>query len=145
MDIIRRLKEDHLLGYIKCNQVYTLYLMPLAWWILNYSKYDPSYNPKTFSYIFRDNILNVSDNEVEKFIRSIAGDKVNPEDFDLAVDIPANYKSLGFFVDFDDKVFINGLYDNVEIEEYLPDETWTGKMGFPLEHIPEDLRKPFAS
>jgi hypothetical protein len=145
MDIIRRLKEDHLLGYIKCNQVYTLYLMPLAWWILNYSKYDPSYNPKTFSYIFRDNILNVSDNEVEKFIRSIAGDKVNPEDFDLAVDIPANYKSLGFFVDFDDKVFINSLYDNVEIEEYLPDETWTGKMGFPLEHIPEDLRKPFAS
>jgi hypothetical protein len=41
------------------------------------------------------------------------------------------------------KLFINGICDNVEPEEYLPDERWTGKMGDPIEYLPEDLKQVF--
>lgn len=40
-----RLEDNYLLGGIKFKSKYNIYLMPIAWWILNYKKYDPDYNP----------------------------------------------------------------------------------------------------
>ena len=142
-DLYKKLRDNYLLGYIKYKGTYNLYSMPLAWWILNYSKYDPTSLTDNQTPAFRDNILNVSDNEIESFIRCIEEDRVSIGEFELAIDIPSEYKQLSFFVDFDAKLFINGYFENVEPEAYLPDDNWVGEMGLPVDHLPGELRGVF--
>lgn len=112
--------------------------MPLAEWILNYSIYDPTYDPNDWleSPPFRDNILNVSDDNIGYFIKSI---EVNKIDIDSLV--MENYRFFDvflFFVDFDSKTFIN-YFPDTDVEEYLPDGKWIGKFADPINYLPETL------
>src|SRR5688572_30218055 len=100
-NLLKRFEENYLLGCIKSHGQYTLYLMPIAWWILNYEKYDPEYplKHKSVSYesgygpskpepIFRDNILNVSDGEIEAYLNSIKEDELSIKDLELIINVP---------------------------------------------------------
>lgn len=140
-DLKYRFENNYLLGCIRYKEAYNIYLMPIAWWILNYKKYDPGYNPQDWQDVYRDNILNVSKDVVDDFIRSIEVDKVDFTEFSMAIrDIPLKYKRLYFFIDFDNNLFVNGYYDNIEMEEYLPDEEWEGKVDDPRNYLPKDLQ-----
>ncbi|MBS1605211.1 MAG: hypothetical protein JST42_21285 [Bacteroidetes bacterium] len=110
---------------------------------MNYDKYDPGFRFQAESSNFRNGVLNVTDSEIENFLMAIDNDKVGPRDFKLAVDAPAESKRLKFFVDFDGKLFINGYYENVEPEEYLPDPAWRGEMGYPIDFLPNEIRIEF--
>lgn len=81
--INQRIDEDYLLGYIKYHNSYSVYLMPIAYWILNYSKYDPGYNGDDWQFVFRNNILNVMDDKIDDFLNSISYDKINDEEIGL--------------------------------------------------------------
>lgn len=142
-DLVNKLNTDYLIGCIKFRDSYFLYALPLGWWILNYDKYDPGFRSQPESVNFRNGVLTVTDPEVENFLKAIENDKVSPRDFKLAVDVPAENKRLKFFVDFDSKLFVNGYYENVEPEEYLPDQAWRGEMGYPIDFLSKDLRSEF--
>jgi len=142
-DLVKKLNADYLLGCIRYQNSYFLYAMPLGWWILNYDKYDPSFRSHADLASFRNGILNVIDSEVGNFLDTIECDKVTPGDFKLAVNASAEERRLNFFIDFDGKLFINGYFENVEPEEYLPDTAWRGEIGYPIEFLPKALRVEF--
>ena len=136
----QKFEANYLLGCIKYNGIYEIYLMPIAWWILNYKKYDPEYDPAAWQSIFRDNVLNVTDNKIVQFFNSIADDKITLNELKRVVnDISLEYREIYFFVDFDDKIFINAFCD-ISVEEYLPDTSWKGEFGNPIDYLPEELR-----
>jgi hypothetical protein len=143
-DLVKKLNLDYLLGCIKYRESYGLYALPLGWWILNYYKYDTGVRLHAESSNFRNGVFNGVDSEVENFIDAIENDKVTPGDFKLAVDASAEDRRLKFFIDFDGKRYINGYYENVEPEEYLPDDAWRGEMGFPIEYLPNEIRIEFV-
>ncbi len=153
-DLKQRFENNYLLGCIKHLGQYELYLMPIAWWILNHEKYDPEYHSKRKSVsfetgygpskpepIFRDNILNVTDERIEDYLSSIKEDKLIFEDLkSILTDISEEYRQIYFFIDFDNKVFINGFFD-IEVEDCLPDQIWKGEAGEPVNYLPLDLKK----
>jgi hypothetical protein len=145
-DLKQRFENNYLLGCIRHKGEYSIYLMPIAWWILNYKKYDPTYNPADWKDVYRDNILNVSDGVVDDFMKSIEEDKVIFNEFGTTIDdIPIKYRHIHFFIDFDNKLFVNGFYDNIELEEYLPDRNWVGRIDDPNNYLPNDLKSDFKT
>lgn len=140
-DIIENnIKNSYLFGCIKHKNTYAFYLMPVAEWILNYSKYHPDYNPRDWedTPAFRDDILNVTNDNIGPFIRAIEVDKIDIDSLNME-----NYRFMDvflFFIDFDSKTFISYFHD-IDIEEYLPDDQWIGKFEDPINYLSEDLIK----
>jgi len=137
--IKENIDNSYLFGCVKYKNDYSFYLMPIAYWILNYAKYDPNYNPNDWKDgdVFRDNILNVEDQNIQPFIQSIKVDKIDLNNAEVK---KYNFKDIFyFFLDFDSKTFIS-FFDDIEIEEYLPDEKWIGKFDNPLNYLPEELK-----
>ena len=130
MDIKQKLEEGYLLGYIKYKENCVAYFMPIAYWILNYEKYDPSYNPNNWKFIFRDNILTVMDYNIEKYLSAIEVDKISMEEVRKNKNI-----NVTFYIDFDNKLFVSSFND-IEVEEYLPDGNWKGLYGNTQEYLP---------
>ena len=138
IEIQKNLDNSYLFGCVKYKNDYSFYLMPIAYWILNYAKYDPAYNPDDWKdgIVFRDDILNVNDDNIGRFIQAIQVDKIdinalNVKDYDLK-DV------FLFYIDFDSKLFVS-FFDDISVEEYLPDETWTGKFDNPIKYLPKEL------
>ena len=144
IDTIEKLKRDYLLGCIKVKSTHKFYLMPLAWWILDYKKYDPDHSDEK-DLSFRNGIYTVSDTKITEYMNSINEDIIDIFDVQAIISIVSqqfpdeNYSYLYFYIDFDKKSYVNGLYD-IELENYLPDSTWTGKYDTPLNYLPEDLK-----
>ncbi len=137
-----KIEHDNLFGCIKYKSDYSIYLMPIGWWILNYTANDPNHsnNPS-----YRNNIYNVTDDKIKGFINAIEDNRVSLGDLESVENVPLELLTLSFFIDFDSKLFINGYYDNVLIEKYMPDSTWIGEMGFPLNYIPNALKSYFTN
>ncbi len=138
-----RLIENYLLGCIKYKNRFDFYLMPIAWWILNYNKYDPSIlNSSERINNFRNGITIVTDQKKDSFINSINEDKISLQELEeiTCLDNNENYEYLNFFIDFDKKEFINGFHD-IEVEDYLPNETWVGRFDEPKKYLPSELQK----
>lgn len=140
--ILEKLKKDYLFGCVKYKGDYHIYLMPIAWWILNYQKYDPTYDPNKWNFVFRDNILNVENDKIDDFIHSIKDDRLDTNELRFSSGMQKRNMHLFFFIDFDSKLFVNGFPD-IEVEEYLPNENWGGKFGEPLNYLPEGLKSFF--
>jgi hypothetical protein len=137
----QKFDDNYLLGCIKFREKSNLYLMPIGWWILNYQKYDPTYNPSDWSHIYRGNVLNVSEDQIENFFKAIEDDKIEVSILKVEIDkISSKYFRVQFYIDFDKKIFVNGYRENIEIETYLPDNTWKGFLGEPIEYIPNELK-----
>ena len=138
-----RFENNYLLGAIKFKDDLSFYLMPLAWWFLNYEKYDPQIiNDKDF----RNGVYNVPNDEVDRFLASIAEDKVVlSEVAEAAKDVSRDFLKFAFFIDFDKNLFVNGYFEHVEPHEYLPDETWTGKEDFAIYYLPTEMQDLLAS
>jgi hypothetical protein len=140
----RKFKENYLVGCIKYKGALNVYLMPIAYWILNHEKYDPEYDPSKWESVFRDNILNVTDDRIEDFLKSVANKILNLDDEIKSEikSIPPEYKRIQFYIDFDKRIFINGFVD-IEVEEYLPDSNWSGEFGVPSEYVPIEIKRVF--
>jgi len=138
-DIKNRLEDNALLGYMKFSELGSFYLMPIAYWILNYSKYDPTYNPKEWAFVFRNNILNVRAENTSDFFSSIEQDKIPFVELEEAIRNKLEGIALSFYIDFDSKLFVSA-FENIEVETYLPDDTWKGKFDNPLLYLPADVK-----
>lgn len=143
--IEKKIERDYLFGCIKYKNEYSIYLMPLAEWILNHYKYSPSYNPNEWEYVFRGNILNVTDENVKDFIRAIAVDKIDLkiDGQDLQRVLREKEVPFPFFIDLDNKNYISYFYD-IEVETYLPDDTWVGIYDDPMKYLPDDVTRIFT-
>ena len=97
--------------------------MAIAYWILNYEKYDPSYNPNEWEYVFRNNMLNVTSENINEFLQAIEVDRVYENQFEDLKAIPNNLKPVYFFVDLDAKQFVSN-FPEIEVEEYLSNNDW---------------------
>lgn len=135
MEIKKKLEEGYLLGGIKYKEKCNYYFMPIAYWILNYIKYDPSYNPAKWSFVFRDNILLVNDENIDDYLKAIEEDIIYLELLEEDDDIP----EFTFYVDFDSKIFVSS-FPYVEIETYLPDENWKGVNDEPIKYLKSEKR-----
>ncbi|WP_298738823.1 hypothetical protein [uncultured Chitinophaga sp.] len=120
MNIKQKFEENFILGCIKYNDQCSLYLMPIAYWILNYKKYDPTYDPSKWDFVFRNNILIVSDESIDQFMTAIQADKVTSNEL-----TQSEIASMSFYIDFDSKVFVSSFSD-VQVEDYLPHDGWQG-------------------
>lgn len=137
--IKQRLDENYIIGCIKFKNKYDFYLMPIAWWILNHEKYDPSYKSEEWEYVFRNNILNVLNNQIEDYLNSIQEDKISETDYkSINENFSKEDAQVYFFIDFDKKIYVSSFSD-IEVEDYLPDDTWVGKYENPLDHIPKNI------
>ncbi|MBS1663435.1 MAG: hypothetical protein JST68_20500 [Bacteroidetes bacterium] len=143
-DIKERFENNELLGYIKFKSVGNFYLMPIAYWILNYKKYDPSYDPKEWSFVFRDNILNVTDDFVSDFLSSIEKDKTSLKELKSSLEHIPEEIVLRFYIDFDEKLFVSS-FEDIEVETYLPDKQWKGMHDRPSLCLPIELRELFKN
>jgi hypothetical protein len=137
--IKQRLEEDYLAGCIKYGDEYHFYLMPLAWWILNYEKYSPSILNDVKRQSFRNGVLNVSQQRINDYFDSISDDKITPKEIiDNFKNVSEEFAQIYFFIDFDEKLYITSFVE-IEVETYLPDEYWKGMVAEPLNHIPEAI------
>jgi hypothetical protein len=143
-ELQRKFKENYLVGCIKYKGILNVYLMPIAYWILNHEMYDPEYDPSQWKSIFRDNILNVTDDKIEDFLKSVANKMLKLDDDIKAeiISIPPEYKRIQFYIDFDKKIFISGFVD-IEVENYLPDLNWNGELGVPSDFLPNEIKRAF--
>ncbi len=144
---LQRVEEyNSLLGYIKYQDHGSFYLMPVAWWILDYKAYDPIGSAEDNS-DFRNNIFTVSDSNMNGFIEAIQADQIDTNSLKkLIKDFKEKYAgssiSLSFYIDLDKKIYVSSFSD-IETEEYLPDSTWTGKFDAPTTYLPEELSALF--
>lgn len=137
--IKQRLEENYILGCIKRNNAYQFYLMPIAWWILNHEKYNPDYISNDGQYVFRNNVFNVTDDQLEPFFISISEDEISISEVkNIIENFSEEYSEIMFFIDFDTKEYISA-FDDIEVETYLPNETWTGKYENPQDYIPKNI------
>lgn len=141
--IRKKIENNYLFGCIRYKDKYKIYLMPIAYWILNYSKYDPAYNPGEWEFVFRDNVLIVTDDRIKDFLRAVEGDSVDlSEQLSEINNIPKKSIEFNFFVDLDEKLFVSSFPD-IEVEEYLPDNSWTGKYDNPITYLPNNIKEIF--
>ncbi|UKB82439.1 hypothetical protein LF887_15655 [Chryseobacterium sp. MEBOG06] len=137
--IEQRLDENYILGCIKHNDKYQFYLMPIAWWILNYEKYSPSILQDISRQNFRNGALNVTDDKLFSFFGSISEDQVSVSEANSIIkNFTEEYAGITFFIDFDKKEYIS-IFDYIEVETYLPDTTWIGKYANPIDYIPKNI------
>lgn len=143
-EIKRKFSENYLVGCIRYKGALNVYLMPIAYWILNHEKYDPEYDLSKSKSVFRDNILNVTDDRIDDFFKSVAKYLLHLDD-EIKSEIKSilpEYKRIQFYVDLDKKIFISGFVD-IEVEDYLPDSSWSGELGFPGEYVPVEIKSVF--
>ncbi|THU39404.1 hypothetical protein FAM09_12935 [Niastella caeni] len=136
--IQENIDNSFLLGCVKYKNNLSFYLMPIAYWILNYAQYDPYYNPEDWKdgIVFRNDILNVNDESIGSFIEAIQDYKIDLDSIDIK---KYNFNDIFyFFIDFHSKTFIS-YFDDIEIEKYLPDEKWVGIFDTPLKYLPQEL------
>lgn len=135
----QKLEENYLVGCIKYKGNYQFNLMPIAWWILNYGKYSPSIFNDSARQSFRNGVINVLDARIEDYLNSVSEDRITSEDIKSAfADVSEEFRQIYFFIDFDKKEYISA-FEDIEVETYLPDESWTGKFEDPLEYIPNEI------
>ncbi|MET0637367.1 MAG: hypothetical protein ABWZ25_15155 [Chitinophagaceae bacterium] len=129
MTIQQKIEEGYILGGIRYSEQCNFYLMPIAYWILNYKKYDPHYNPKDWEFTFRDNLLIITDNDIRDFIKAIEVDKIDSSEL-------TNVKILNivFYIDFNIKLFVSSFSD-IDVEEYLPQDDWEGIFDNPIKYL----------
>lgn len=137
--IEEKLKNDYLFGFINYGNEINFYLMPVAFWILNYHKYDPTFDSQKWNYIFRNNILNVTKDRTQDYLESIQEDKVDIEEMSRYISAKNQMIELNFFVDFDKRLFVNGFFD-IAVEDYLPDAEWKGLFDSPENFLPNNLK-----
>ncbi|MDR1339814.1 MAG: hypothetical protein LBK58_07170 [Prevotellaceae bacterium] len=142
----QKILEDYLVGSVKYKEKFYFYAMPVAWWILDYEKYSPSIlSSKERRINFRNGVLVVTDYNIKPYLESIQEYKLTHKELsEIIYEIDRKYPEegyayLNFFIDFDKKEYINGFYD-IELEDYLPDESWKGKFDEPLKYLPLHLR-----
>ncbi|UKB81154.1 hypothetical protein [Chryseobacterium sp. MEBOG07] len=137
--IKQRLDENYILGCIKHKDKYQFYLMPIAWWILNYEKYSPSILQDISRQNFRNGALNVTDDKINPFFMSISEDQISMSEVKSIIEnFTEESSEITFFIDFDKKEYIS-IFDYIEVETYLPDKTWFGKYGNPTDYIPKNI------
>ncbi len=137
--IQQRLDENYIPGCIRHQKKYRLYIMPIAWWILNYAKYSPSILEDTTRQNFRNGAFNVNDDQIHSFFMSISEDQISISEVkNIIENFRKEYSGITFFIDFDTKEYISTFHD-IDIETYLPDKTWTGKYGNPTDYIPKNI------
>lgn len=135
--IQQRLDENYIPGCIKYQNEYQFYLMPIAWWILNYAKYSPSILEDISRQNFRNGAFNITDDKIDPFLMSVSEDQISIQEVKGMIEnFPEEYSAIIFFIDFDKKIFISA-FDDIEAETYLPDKSWNGKYGNPMEYIPK--------
>jgi hypothetical protein len=138
-----KIKNDFLFGCIRYKNKTDVYLMPVAYWILNYEKYDPFFNPDELKSVFRQNILNVTDSNFDAFYMAIAVDRMGTEaDFLEIKNLPKDLKTPYFFINLDSKLFVTAFVE-IAVEEYLPDSNWTGLIDYAIDYLPEELKQLF--
>lgn len=76
------------------------------------------------------------DNKIQEYLDAIEEDKIsNTEYINIVDNFSSEDSRITFFIDFDSKIYVNGFYD-IEVEEYLPNESWKGKFDEPMNYIP---------
>jgi hypothetical protein len=102
--IQQRLDENYIPGCIKYKGEYQFYLMPIAWWILNYAQYSPSILQDLSRQNFRNGAFNITDDKIDLFFISISEDQISiPEVKSMMEHFPEEYSKITFFIDFDEK------------------------------------------
>jgi len=80
-------------------------------------------------FVFRNNILIVKDEAISSFLEAIGEDKVY---YDYLVE--NNVSKMKFYIDFDTRTFVSSYL--VEVESYLPNDSWKGLFDYPNKHTP---------
>ena len=137
--IKERLEENYILGCIKYKNDYQFYIMPIAWWILDYVKNDPSILTDD-PFNFRNGVYVVTNDKIDKYLESISEDKISISEVkNIMENYSEEYSRMTFFVDFDKKEYING-FDDIDVLDYLPNSSWIGKFDWdPINYIPAEL------
>ena len=128
-----------MIGAVKNHFQWRFFAGTIAEWILDYSSYDPSYDPKKSRAVFRNNLLQVNEGNADAFCNSMETHELFSEDIlNLVSDATEDEATLTVVVDFDNTTLVNGFYD-IPIEDYVPNN-WTSYFGNPLEYVPEEIR-----
>jgi hypothetical protein len=137
MTLQEKIGDNYLLGAIKRKNSVRYFLEPIAYWILDYSKYDPEYIITSDDESpFRKGVLKLNDSNSSQFVEAFKEDEVIKEDIEkLKIDFnqEPDRVRLYFLVDFDSKIFVSQFPD-IEIEEYIP-EDWLGKYDTPEKYL----------
>jgi hypothetical protein len=89
-----------------------MYMVPSAWFIIDYPRYDPSITgSRERSGDFRDGVLVVDDSTVEDYLKSMQEDAVSLDE--LQAYLPEKKESLQpiFLIDFDSHRYVSWFFD----------------------------------
>lgn len=132
------IKRDELIGVVISQGKWGIYHAYLGEWIMDYARYDPSYDAAADGKKFRNGLLVVDDSSIRAYLEWLEPYSVS------LVDLSEFAHSHGFskarpvfLVNFDEHLFVTGFYD-VAIEGYVP-QGWRGVYADPVEHLPQEL------
>jgi hypothetical protein len=140
INLAEKIDLDYQLGAVQTEGKVSFYLNPLAYWIMDYKVYDPTYRPDDWpGPRFRNDLLQVDESTVVPFLNAMAPDEVTLES--IIQHLPAFGETLVplFLIDFDNRLFVNG-YGESRLEDYIP-SGWKGIFDNPINYLPEPIRQ----
>jgi hypothetical protein len=135
------------LGAVKLKSEWQVFHAVLYMWILDYAAYNPSYDPATSKYHWRQNLLRVSESNASEYCRAMTvipmGDVTNVIQEIQQRDGEIKYfqPPLTFVVNFDECLFINGWWELIIPFHKLIPDSWKGLEDSPYKYVPDHLRK----
>jgi hypothetical protein len=136
---LKDLDPDDLIGAVKYKSHWRFFAGTVGEWILNYSSYDPSFDPSKSRVTFRNNLLNVDETNAEQFCEAMEPFELSSEGIEQLVRAEGSGNwPLVIALNFDDKIFING-FSEISLHEYVP-TGWTAIEDNPLDYVPDNIK-----
>jgi hypothetical protein len=133
------LDPDDLIGAVKFDSRWRFFAGTVAEWILDYSSYDPSFDPSESRVVFRNNILNVDEKNAEQFCEAMEAYELSSKDVEQLIRTEgAENWPLVIAIDFDSKTYING-FSEISLHEYAP-SSWTATEDNPINYVPDTIK-----
>lgn len=136
---VNNLHPDDLIGAVRHQHVWRLFAGTVAEWILDYPRYDPSFDPAQSKVDFRNNLLRVDETNAAEFCEAMKPYELLAQDIQQLVETGeiVNWP-LMIMLDFDNKVLVNEFRE-VPIHEYVP-AGWTAYEDLAIARVPESIQ-----
>lgn len=130
---------DEQIGVIKLNNDWRIFYLDRGDWMLDYTKNNDEYVPSEDDW--RYGFLVVDTYNADEYFKLYTDNEVAIEDIlklkgVLSMKIPP----IKYFVDFDNKLFVDGTQDYITIDQLIP-LGWQGITYDPRIFLPDNIRK----
>ncbi len=129
-----------IIGAVLYNGKWYIYAATIAYWILDTIKYNPTYNPSDWPYIFRNHLYQIDEYNADLYLIAMNEYELSLHELKKLIHKWGTTEyTIEIVINFDDKIYVNGFHE-ISVEEYIP-ATWLGIEDDPMEYVSEEIKQ----